>query len=268
MVPTVDSTGIISKEQRKLSQEGRGLAGCLWFQKAPQGQSPKETDVSARWWEGSPTPKDVRWRVGRHGTLGSLEVVAEVGGSGVQMLIRDFRVCGRWAEAVRLSVNQTGLGRPGAYWSETVRHSTRVGPRCPAFLALRCSGRRCHCPRKGVISGEGVLQPRPTPWGSAQGSKAFHEAGSAWSISTQGSLCPFTYWPQRHPESNGPRDLFRGPPVLRAPALCTSASSSQGQASLADNSVCTRPPGSLPSRPFPAGPLASPQGCAPPGWPG
>ena len=123
--PQLTAWGIISKEQRKLSQEGRGLAGCLWFQEAPQGQSPKETDVSTRWWESSLPPKDVRWWMGCRDTLGSPEVIAEVGLGcrcllGILVSADDGQ-----KEKSDCSTDGKGLGQPGGVWSETVHHSTR-----------------------------------------------------------------------------------------------------------------------------------------------
>lgn len=50
--------GIISKEQRTLSQEGRGLAGCLWLQEAPQAKDVETCEVVGELL----TPKDVSGR--------------------------------------------------------------------------------------------------------------------------------------------------------------------------------------------------------------
>ena len=103
--------GMISKDQRRLSQEGRSLAGCLWLQEVPQGQSRKEWMSLGN--GRALTPKDVRWPIGCCGGSGSPNVGAKVG---FGVFLRAFNFCqrlGRGRSQTDLQARQS-LGQPGA----------------------------------------------------------------------------------------------------------------------------------------------------------
>ena len=113
--------------------------------------------------------------------------------------------------------------------------TTPMEPRCPAFLALPHSVPECRCPRKGVISGDRVLQQRPIPWGPMQGSKTFLEAGSVWSVSTQVKSVPSRAGHRGILRRMG-QGTFSESHLYCGHPLCASLKAhGQGQAILADN---------------------------------